>query len=105
MSTSVTLITVYQVIKDATDASPSPTGEFFEDRSVALEKSKPGTYDRKGHEPTEHDAVRLPDGTVRLLGKAVITPYGTGADAERAERDAAKAKLTRREREILGIRE
>lgn len=105
MSTNVTLVTIYQVVDDDTDGNPSPTGKFFEDGLSAFEASKPGTYSRKGRQPVEREAIKFPDGTIRLLGEVVISIHGTGEMALKAERQAAMKKLTRREREILGIKE
>jgi hypothetical protein len=105
MSTNVTLVTIYQVVDDDVEGRPSPTGQFFEDKSVAFEKSKPGTYTREGREPMAREAIKFPDGTIRLLGEVVISIHGTGEMALKAEREAARKKLTRREREILGVKE
>jgi hypothetical protein len=105
MSISVTLVTVYQVMNDDNEGNPTPSGQFFEEESVAFEKSKPGTWSGKGRPPKAREAVRFSDGVVRLLGETVITIHGTGEMALKAEREAARNKLTRRERKILGIRE
>lgn|SRR5678816_572470 len=105
MNTNVTLVTIYQVVNDDTDGNPSPTGQFFEDDLSALEASKPGTYSLKGRQPVEREAIKFPDGTIRLLGEVVISIHGTGEMALKAERETAKKKLTRREREILGVKE
>ena len=105
MSTSVTLVTIYQVVNDDVEGNPSPTGRFFEDDLTAFEESKPGTYTHAGRQPIEREAIKFPDGTIRLLGEVVITVHGTGEMALKAEREAAMKKLTRREREILGVKE
>jgi hypothetical protein len=107
VNTNVTLVTIYQVVCEDNDGRESPSNQFFEKASDALEKSKPGTWSGQGRPPKAREGVRFPDGTIRLLGDFVtITPDGmVSTTAEKAERDAAKAKLTRREREILGIRE
>lgn len=105
VNVKVELVTIYQVMNDDNDGNPVPSGEFAEDAAVALEKSKPGTWSGQGREPNKCEAIKFPDGTIRLLGDVVITIHGSGERARRAERDAAKAKLTRREREILGIKE
>ena len=105
MSVPITLVTVYEVVGEDESGNRRPENLFYDSANEAFEKSKGRTWSNKGLPPKEHDAIKLPDGTIRLLGKVVITPYGTGADAEKAERDAARAKLTRREREILGVKE
>lgn len=105
MSFSATLVTVYEVMGEDESGNHRPEGLFYRKAEEAFEKSKGSTWSNKGLPPKEHDAIEVLHGTIRLLGKVVITPHGTGAAAEKAERDAAKAKLTRREREILGISE
>lgn len=107
MSVSVTLVTVYQVMNDDNDGNPVPSNQFFDKASDALEKSKSGTWSGRGRPPKAREGVKFPDGTIRLLGDFItITPDGmVSTTAEKAERDAAKAKLTRREREVLGIKE
>lgn len=105
MSVSGTLVTVYQVVYDDDGGNQSLTQHFFEDKSTAFEKSKPGTWSGQGRPPVEREAIKFPDGTIRLLGGTIITVHGTGELALEAERKAARNKLTRREREILGIRE
>lgn len=105
MSINITLVTVYEVMGEDESGNRKPQDLFYDTANDAFEKSKGSTWSRDGLPPKEHEAIRRPDGTIQLLGKVVITPYGTGADAEKAERDAAKAKLTRREREILGVKE
>jgi hypothetical protein len=99
MSIAVSLVTVWQVVCDDNDGRPSPSHEFFEREEEAFERSKPGTWSGKGRPPKAQDAVKFPDGSVRLLGDTVILD---GALAER-EKAAARAKLTPRERKLLGV--
>lgn len=102
MSINVTLITVYQVINDDTEGRAMPTEEFFEDEDAAFQKSKPGTCSGRGREPKAREAVRLPDGSVRLLGRVVVIESASER-ALKIEREAARKKLTARERKILGV--
>lgn len=66
---------------------------------VSLEASKGSTWSGKGLPPTERGAIKFSDGTVRLLGKTISLD---GSDLE-AEKAAARAKLTARERRVLGV--
>lgn len=104
MSVDVTLVTIYEVIGEDDSGNQRSEGLYYEKEGDALEKSKGATWSGKGLPPKRRDAIRFPDDAIRLLGDVVITSYGTGAEAVKAERDAAKAKLTRRERKILGIK-
>jgi len=99
MSVTVSLVTIYQVMNEDNDGRQYPANQFFERAPDALEASKGGTWSGKGLPPREREAVRFPDGTIRLLGEAVIPD---GAEAER-EKAVARAKLTPRERELLGV--
>lgn len=99
-----TLVTVFEVMNEDNDGRQYRTGAFFESESEALERSKDGTWSGKGLAPKRIRAVKFRDGSIRVLGDVVITAYGTGELALKAEREAAVAKLTQREREILGIK-
>ena len=99
MSVTVSLVTIYQVMNEDNDGRQYATDRFFERAPDALEVSKDGTWSGKGLPPKEREAVRFPDGTIRLLGEAVIPD---GAEAER-EKAAARTRLTPRERRLLGV--
>lgn len=101
MSITVTLVTVYQVIGDTDDGNPRAFNQFFETAESAHEASIPQTWSRKGRKPDACEAVKFPDGTIRVLGETVIPSVST-ADNER-QKKAALAKLTPRERQLLGL--
>ena len=105
MNVTVSLVTVYQVVGEDNDGRPSLSNQFFEKESDAFEKSRRQTWSGEGRKPKARDGVRFPDGTIRLLADfVVLTPDGlVSIAAEKAEREAAKAKLTPRERRVLGI--
>lgn len=105
MNVSVMLVTIYQVVNDDNEGNPTPSRQFFEDKFTAFERSKSGTWSGWGYPPVEREAIKFPDGNIRLLGDTVITIHETGEMTLKAEREAARNKLTNREREILGIRE
>lgn len=105
MSVDVTLVTVYEVVGVDNDECESPSNQFFSKASDAFEKSKPYTRFGQGRPPKAREGIRFPNGTIHLLGDVVITPYDTGAAAEKAECDGTKTKLPRRACEILGIPE
>jgi hypothetical protein len=99
MNIIVQLVTVYQVVRENDDGRETLENVFFEQAEDALERSKRVTWAGKGRPSKAMEAVRFPDGTIRLLGETIIQNSAN----EEAEKTSARAKLTARERKLLGV--
>lgn len=92
------LIKVYQPVTQDNDGCEIPSHIFFRNRSDA-EKMCNGWGAPPA--PKERDAVLLDDGQVWLLEREPVPLYHSHEDMEKK---VAVAKLTDREKQLLGIK-
>jgi hypothetical protein len=98
MKNIVEIVTVFGSVSEDDDGCPREPHVFFKTRAAALEHSKSHTWSSQGR-AEQREAFALDDGRVFLVGAEI----NLHENREAKEKNDALAKLTSRERKLLGI--